>query len=126
MKFRITILLAALFLFSCTKSESNKEENILKVEVTGLNDIAPISIKIADQNGLNVLNIKNELGNKTYYTTEVHSGDQLKVHYSSTLQAEANGDGYGTLQFFYKGNSRGSAIGDLGGPTGKDFIVNIP
>lgn len=126
MKFRIIIFIAVLFFFSCTKSESNKEENVLKIEVTGLKDVTPISIKIADQSGLTVLDIKNEFGNKMYYTTEVQSGDQLIIHYSSVLEAEANGNGYGTLQFFYKGNDRGSAIGDLGGPTGKDFIVNIP
>jgi hypothetical protein len=126
MKLRFIIFLAVLFLFSCTKSESEKQENLLQIDVTDLNVITPISIKVSDQNELIVLDIKNEFGNKTYYTAEVHSGDQLIIHYSSAVEAGANGDGMGTMQFSFKGIDSGAAAGNLGGPTGKDFIVNIP
>jgi hypothetical protein len=125
-KFRIFILSAVLFFCSCTKSESGKENNVLQITVEYLTDTTPISIKVTDQDGLTVLDVNNKYGNKTYYTDEVHSGDRLIVHYSSSVEAEANGNGMGTLQFYYKGNDRGAAGGSLGGPVGHDTIVNIP
>jgi hypothetical protein len=122
----LMLVLLALSMHSCKKDKQDDNQNPLEIVVTGLTVKTSITIIADDQNNKRILEVSNKFGNATYKTAPVNSGDVLRIHYNSNLASDIQNNGNGNLSFYYKGQNRGAAGGNLNYPKGNEIKITIP
>ncbi|OOQ60908.1 hypothetical protein [Mucilaginibacter pedocola] len=107
--------LIALCLLFCTGCKKSKVDPTLatefRVEVKGFTDATKFYIEVRNQKSEQLLKVDGQSGNTTYKASPVTHGDVIRVIYRTNISSSTNGDGVGTVTFYYNGESRGSMGG---------------
>jgi len=126
-RFLAIIFLSLSFITSCKKDGiDNPTSGPIQIQVTGLSATTDLNLTVACKCGRNVLTVTKQLGNKTYETLAVKSGDDINVVIGSSIVNDNNGNGSGDLKFIYNGSVLLTITGNLMGPTGKTASFRIP
>lgn len=124
MKKLILMAFICLIALACKKSNTDPQAPV-QIVVTGLTAKTSVSIKVVDvtQGNTTPFNITNQFGNTTYSTAPVSPGDQLEISISTNINPDnLQGDGDGSFQYYFKGESMGAHAGIIGSFTQKESV----